>query len=127
MAGCKYDSSLTMKSAEWDPQRRARTDAFALAGDKRNDSANDAEVAALKPFKTSSSTQSDRDWTFDVMYVLSFPVYLIWDGLLHFVLTDTDPAARPRFDTRIFFAPESISTGDTKTTRPPRAWIRKAR
>lgn len=101
LAGCKYDSSLTMDSAEFDPRIRARDDALIANGSPpaKGTDANEG-VTVLRP---GSANQAGRR-AFDPLYLLSFPVYLIWDGILHFVLTDTDPSSRPKFETRLVYA-----------------------
>lgn len=121
LAGCKYDSSFAVASAEWDPQLRARDDALLASGlDKRpsTDANIHSDVKILRP---SAGTQASRDWTFDLLYVVSAPVYVIWDGLLHVVLTDTDSQWRPRFETRLFYADPGKPADPTATTpaNPP--------
>ncbi len=115
-ASCKYDSSFTKASAEWDPQLRARDDAIRVGGgaDTTDESSAHTNVTVLRP---SASAQPARNWTLDPLYILSFPVYVIWDGLLHVVMTDTDPKWRPRFETRLFYAnPAAGSAAGAKTS-----------
>jgi hypothetical protein len=101
MAGCKYDSSLTMDSAEFDPRVRARDDALVANGSSPAKGTDPNEgVTVLRP---GAAGQAERRM-FDPLYLLSFPVYVIWDGLLHFALTDTDPSSRPKFETRLTYA-----------------------
>jgi len=101
VAGCKYDSSLTMDSAEFDPRIRARDDALVANGSPPAQGIDVNEgVTVLRP---GSANQAERR-AFDPLYILSFPVYLIWDGILHLAVTDTDPVARPKFETRLVYA-----------------------